>query len=135
MQTTYTLSTLDSIAEQIISLSKSKILLFYGEMGAGKTTLIKSLTKYLGVKEIASSPTFSIVNEYRGANDLIIYHFDMYRLDKPEEALDFGFDEYLEQGDWIFIEWPDKVLRLIDENYDIIDIKLIDESKRMISLR
>lgn len=135
MQTIYDLSSLDSVVKQILSLSKSKTLLFYGEMGAGKTTVIKSLVKHLGVKETASSPTFSIVNEYRGVNDIIIYHFDMYRLERAEEALDFGFDEYLSRGEWIFIEWPEKILKLIDKSYDIIDIKLINGNKRELTLK
>ena len=133
MQITYDLSQIDSIAKQIISQAKSNILLFYGEMGVGKTTLIRSLTKHLGVEETASSPTFSIVNEYHTNDDAIIYHFDMYRLSNAEEALDFGFDEYLDQGDWIFIEWPEKIIKYIPERYQKIDIRLRSKTERTLT--
>ena len=116
MKTTYTLSQLDEVAKQIIAESKSKVLLFYGEMGNGKTTLIKALCKALGVSDPVTSPTFSIVNEYLGTQNTLLYHFDCYRIEEEEEILDIGFDQYLENGNWIFIEWPQKIENLLPTN-------------------
>ena len=134
MQMIYNLSEIEDVAKTIISSSKSNILLFYGEMGAGKTTLVKSLTKELGVQETASSPTFSIVNEYISDNNEVLYHFDFYRLEKEEEALDLGFDEYLTQGDWVFIEWPEKITSFLPLNAQKITITTINASKRQLTL-
>ena len=134
MQMIYNLSEIEHIAKTIISSSKSNVLLFHGEMGAGKTTLIKSLVKELDVQETASSPTFSIVNEYISINDKVIYHFDFYRIEKEEEALDLGFEEYLNQGDWIFIEWPEKIASLLPLNAQKITIDTISASKRQMIL-
>ncbi|WP_317047375.1 tRNA (adenosine(37)-N6)-threonylcarbamoyltransferase complex ATPase subunit type 1 TsaE [Dokdonia sp. Dokd-P16] len=130
----YNLSEIEHIAKTIISSSKSNILLFYGEMGAGKTTLVKSLAKQLGVQETASSPTFSIVNEYISDNNELLYHFDFYRLEKEEEALDLGFEEYLTQGDWIFIEWPEKITSFLPLKAQKITISTIGASKRQLTL-
>ncbi|WP_405253028.1 tRNA (adenosine(37)-N6)-threonylcarbamoyltransferase complex ATPase subunit type 1 TsaE [Dokdonia sp. Asnod3-C12] len=130
----YNLSEIEHIAKTIISSSKSNILLFYGEMGAGKTTLVKSLAKELGVQETASSPTFSIVNEYISDNNKVLYHFDFYRLEKEEEALDLGFEEYLTQGDWVFIEWPEKVTSFLPLNAQKITITTISADKRQLTL-
>ncbi len=84
---------------------EQKIFALYGEMGVGKTTLVKCFCKALGVTEEAVSPTFSLVNEYSGTQK--IYHFDLYRLNSPEELLDIGFEEYLSDGAFCFIEWPE----------------------------
>nr|WP_035336759.1 tRNA (adenosine(37)-N6)-threonylcarbamoyltransferase complex ATPase subunit type 1 TsaE [Dokdonia sp. PRO95] len=134
MQMIYNLSEIEHIAKTIISSSKSNILLFYGDMGAGKTTLIKSLAQELGVQETASSPTFSIVNEYKSNDDKVIYHFDFYRLEQEEEALDLGFEEYLHQGDWVFIEWPDKIKSFLPLNAQKITINEISEVQRQLTL-
>ncbi|AEE20514.1 tRNA threonylcarbamoyladenosine biosynthesis protein TsaE [Dokdonia sp. Hel_I_63] len=134
MQMIYNLSEIEHIAKTIISSSKSNILLFYGEMGAGKTTLVKSLAKELGVQETASSPTFSIVNEYISDNNEVLYHFDFYRLEKEEEALDLGFEEYLTQGDWVFIEWPEKITSFLPLNAQKITITTISADKRQLRL-
>ena len=134
MEITYVLSQIDSISVRIIESTKSNVLLFYGEMGVGKTTLITSLAKQLGVTETVSSPTFSIVNEYRTSDDKVLYHFDAYRLNQEEEILDIGFEEYLDQGDWIFIEWPEKIARFIPENSQIIHISMNEIGERLIKL-
>ncbi len=102
------LDELRSAAEKLVSFAGTdKIFLFYGDMGAGKTTFIKSLCECLGAKENVTSPTFSIVNEYRG-DTAKIYHFDFYRLKKQDEALDMGYEEYFYSGNYCFIEWPEK---------------------------
>ncbi|UGU15356.1 tRNA (adenosine(37)-N6)-threonylcarbamoyltransferase complex ATPase subunit type 1 TsaE [Sinomicrobium kalidii] len=111
----YTLADIDKVARQLIDEVPDKTLLFYGAMGVGKTTLIKSLAKQLGVEDITGSPTFGLVNEYEGAGGLRIYHFDFYRIADESEALDIGIEDYLYTGDWIFIEWPEKIEGLLPE--------------------
>lgn len=123
------------IAEEVIKFAgNEKIFLFYGDMGAGKTTLIKSLCEFLGVAEPATSPTFSIVNEYIGANDNI-YHFDFYRLKKQEEALDMGYEEYFFSGNYCFIEWPEKIADLLPDHYIRIDIKVLTDNERQLTFK
>lgn len=114
MKVTYTQKDIPQIADQILTSSASKIFLFYGSMGVGKTTLIKEIAKKLGVTETSGSPSFSIVNEYEIPNDKI-YHFDFYRIEKVEEAYDIGIEDYLYSGHYIFIEWPEKIKELLPE--------------------
>ena len=94
MDKDYTLDQVVDISKEILRETKHKTLLFFGEMGVGKTTLIKELCKNLGVTDITHSPTFSIVNEYKGFEDIIVYHFDFYRITKEEEAYDIGIEDY-----------------------------------------
>lgn len=122
MERTYSLSELPEIASMILEQTNSKILLFYGSMGVGKTTLIKELSKQLGVEEGFSSPTFSLVNEYETKEGDLVYHFDFYRLKNEEEALDIGFEEYLSTNFWILIEWPENVVGLLPQN--VVKLKL-----------
>jgi tRNA threonylcarbamoyladenosine biosynthesis protein TsaE len=112
MKLTYSLSDIPMVASTLMDHLTYKTVLFYGEMGVGKTTLIKQLAKELGVKETLTSPTFSIVNEYE-ANDTILYHFDCYRLTSEEEAFDIGIEDYLDAGHYSFIEWPEKIKNVI----------------------
>jgi len=106
------LSDLKNVAQKIIIHSRiKKIVLLNGEMGVGKTTLVKEISKLLGVTENVSSPTFSIVNEYHG--DEVIYHFDFYRLEYEEEAYDFGVEEYFDSGKLCLLEWPEKISNLL----------------------
>lgn len=125
----FTQNDLPGVAMQIISfLGDEKIILFYGNMGAGKTTLIKALCEALGVKESVTSPTFSIVNQYTGLH-ADIYHFDFYRLKNQYEALDIGFEEYLQSGNYCFIEWPEKIDNLLPEKY--FSIKIMEEENNL----
>ncbi len=126
------LSEINKIASQIILLKPEKVIIFKGEMGAGKTTFIQALCKELGVKSAMSSPTFSLVNEYLTANKEVIYHFDMYRIQKEEEALDMGIEEYLYSNNWCFIEWAEKIENLLPNNYSIIHISVLKNKKRNI---
>src|SRR6056300_1913557 len=96
MNKNYSLHDLPKIASEIISSAKNKTLLFYGQMGVGKTTLIKELCKSLGVLDNISSPTFSLVNEFQTANNDKIYHFDFYRIEDEEEAFDIGIEDYFD---------------------------------------
>ncbi len=127
------ISDLPTAASAIINYSDDqKIFLFYGEMGAGKTTLIKSLCEYLGTSEPVTSPTFSIVNEYIGSESRI-YHFDFYRLKNETEALDMGYEEYFYSDAYCFIEWPEKIPGLLPDHYIRIKItETADNSREII---
>ena len=104
----FSLDEITNVAKQILATpSLKKVITFHAQMGAGKTTLIKELVKELGVKDNSSSPTFSLVNEYRTFEGEIVYHFDLYRLKSVEEAYDFGIEEYLDNGYLSIIEWPE----------------------------
>jgi tRNA threonylcarbamoyladenosine biosynthesis protein TsaE len=132
--TATSITQLPTTASDIISFaSNNRIFLFYGEMGAGKTTLIKSLCKYLGSNDNITSPTFAIVNEYTGKNGSI-YHFDFYRLKTQTEALDIGFEEYLYSGNYCFIEWPEKIPDLLPNKYISIKIEALDNNLRQITV-
>ena len=120
-------------AKQLIKFAdKEKIFLFYGDMGAGKTTLIKSLCECLGVHEPVTSPTFSIVNEYDGEGTRV-FHFDFYRLKNQSEALDMGYEEYFYSGNYCFIEWPEKIAGLLPPHYIRINIQVLDSNERLLT--
>lgn len=133
MEITYKLSDLENVAKQIIAHAQSKIILFDAEMGMGKTTLIKEIVRILGVKDVANSPTFSIVNEYNTSDNGTIFHFDMYRIEEEEEALDFGIEEYFYSNNWCFIEWPERIPNLIPEEHHVVRIRLEDETTRTLN--
>lgn len=135
MKITFSLEQLNEIAEKIVAQKPNKIILFHGEMGVGKTTLIKAIAKTLGVQDATSSPTFSLVNEYPIDNLLKIYHFDMYRLKTETEAYDMGIDEYLDSGNWCFIEWAEKIPNLIPKVHSSISINLLSDYKRELILK
>ncbi len=113
--------------------NQTKILLFYGEMGAGKTTLIKAFCVALGVEDPVSSPTFSIVNEYHYPEGKV-YHFDCYRLKNQTEALDIGLEEYLYSGNYCLMEWPEKIPDLLPENYLEIFLEVQADSLRKLTI-
>ena len=133
MEFTYTLSEIDAIAEKILPHLQSKVVIFKGGMGFGKTTLIKALVRALGSTDNVSSPTFSLVNPYEGANDKI-YHFDFYRIKNEEEAFDIGFEEYLYSGDWCFIEWAERVEKYLPETYTIVELIQVDKNHRKLKI-
>lgn len=122
MNENYTITQLSEVAHQIIDTASNKVLLFYGEMGVGKTTLIKEIVKQLGVDDIVSSPTFSLVNEYLSLKGETIYHFDFYRITDEEEALDIGVEEYFDSNNWCFVEWPENIKNLLPLNAVTISI-------------
>lgn len=115
MEYKFNVNDLPHIAKEILLKVPNKTLLFYGTMGVGKTTLIKEISKQLGVTDIINSPTFSLVNEYEIVNDKI-YHFDFYRIKTEEEALDIGIEDYFFSEYWKLIEWPEKVSNLLPPN-------------------
>ena len=134
MKKIYTLLEVDQIAREIIELISGKVVLFYGQMGVGKTTLIKEICKSLHTEDIISSPTFSLVNEYRTQNDEPIYHFDFYRIESEEEALDIGVEDYFYSGDWCLIEWPNNIENLLPLDAVEIHLSHADDGKRSIQL-
>lgn len=134
MEILYTLEEVDKVAKQILEQASSRTFLFYGKVGAGKTTLIKSLANCLEVTDAISSPTFSLVNEHLTASGEKLFHFDLYRLKEMEEALDIGIEDYLDSGAWIFIEWPDKVVSLLADSFHKIEITHQDSGQRLLKL-
>ena len=135
MQTiTYTLDNIDEIAHLLIQeAGDQKVWVFRGEMGAGKTTLIKSLAKALQVSDSVSSPTFGIVNEYQTLAKGLIYHFDFYRLDDPMEALDIGIEEYFYSGNFCWLEWAEKIAPFLPDQFFHIELALASETGRILT--
>jgi len=122
-----TVTELPSIARAILDkYPDERVFAFYGDLGAGKTTLIKALCQALGVERDVTSPTFAIINEYDAAGIDLVYHFDFYRIKKPEEALDIGYEEYLYSGSYCFMEWADKIEELLPGSYVYILISKSD---------
>jgi len=108
------------------------IFAFYGSMGAGKTSFIKAICEEMGVKDVITSPTFAIVNEYELPDGGAIYHFDFYRIQKTEEAFDLGYEEYFYSGQPCFIEWPEKIESLLPEDCTMVKIEEMEDGKRMV---
>jgi tRNA threonylcarbamoyladenosine biosynthesis protein TsaE len=127
----FELRDLNQVAKTLLEKSKEKIFLFEGEMGAGKTTLIKELCKVLGSHDHFSSPTYSIVNEYEMPGGKI-YHFDLYRCKGIEELMDLGMEEYLDSGNYCFIEWPELAENLIEGEYVKVHL-LVEGGRRLIT--
>ena len=116
---------LENAAKMLIdSFADQKIFAFYGKMGAGKTTFIQAICKYLGSPDNVTSPTFALINEYSAANGHPIYHMDFYRIEKLEEVFDLGYEDYLYSGNYCLIEWPEKIESLLPGRY--VEVK-IDE--------
>jgi tRNA threonylcarbamoyladenosine biosynthesis protein TsaE len=136
--TTYEIKSLDTIhktAREFISqIGDHTVFAFNGIMGAGKTTFIKAICEEMGVKETINSPTFSIVNEYEAADKRIIFHFDCYRINKIQEALDLGAEEYLYSGNLCFIEWSENIAPILPDSIINVDIIEMENGKRKISV-
>lgn len=112
------------------SLEGRTIVAFRGEMGAGKTTLINEICGLLGVEDNVTSPTFALVNEYRDRDGQPVYHFDFYRIEKPEEAFDLGYEEYFDSGALCLVEWPERIESLLPENIMTVRIDIEDGHSR-----
>ena len=113
-------------------MGNNKVFAFYGGMGAGKTTFIKALCEEMGVTETVSSPTFAIINEYRGKEGTPIFHFDFYRISKLEEAFDFGYEDYFYSGNLCFIEWPELVESILPQDAVKIAIRVMENGSRIL---
>ena len=133
MELTYKITDIDFVAEELLKHVSSKTLVFQADMGVGKTTLIKALVKALGSSDVVTSPTFSLVNEYKVFNDKI-YHFDFYRIKKEEEALNFGIEDYLFNDSWVFMEWFENIPNLVPKNSNLISIKQNKNTSRTLKL-
>jgi tRNA threonylcarbamoyladenosine biosynthesis protein TsaE len=125
------LKTINETARQFIEqIGNETVFAFNGTMGAGKTTFIKAICQELGVTETVNSPTFSIVNEYEAADGSIIYHFDCYRINKMEEALEIGVEEYLYSGNLCFIEWSENIASLLPDSVINVEITEVENGER-----
>ena len=129
MKLEYSLKNISKVSQKIVENIKHKIIVFEGEMGSGKTTLIKSICKKIKTTDNVSSPTFSLINEYKSQNS-IIYHFDFYRIKNINEAYAFGANEYIDSGRLCLIEWGFKIKEMLPEQYHIIKIKKISKNLR-----
>lgn len=130
----HSVSDLSEVAGAILeSLAGRSIVVFRGEMGAGKTTLIRAICDALGVTDTVTSPTFAIVNEYHGDGTPPVYHFDFYRIDRIEEAFDFGYEEYFYSGNLCLVEWPEKIESLLPDDVMTVRIDVPDEDTRLIA--
>lgn len=138
MSTTLEIKSLDTIGntalEFIQQMGDNTVFVFHGEMGAGKTTLIKAICEKLGVEDVITSPTFAIVNEYRSQSGELIYHFDFYRIKNESEAFDFGYEDYFFSGSLCFIEWPELVESLLPHDTIHVSIKEADDGKRIVEI-
>jgi tRNA threonylcarbamoyladenosine biosynthesis protein TsaE len=114
---------------------KPNCLAFYGEMGAGKTTIIKEICHILKVKDITSSPSFSLINQYVTDSGRTIFHFDFYRINRKEEVFDLGYEEYFFGDSLCLIEWPEKIETLLPEFHYRIDIELLDKRQRLLKIK
>lgn len=132
------IESLDKIHEAAIEFIKAMgdntVFAFHGEMGVGKTTFIKAICEKLGVSDTINSPTFAIINEYRSDSGELIYHFDFYRINKIEEAFDFGYEDYFYSGSLCFIEWPEKVESLLPNDTVNVSIKVLEDGSRNVKL-
>lgn len=114
---------------------KPNCLAFYGEMGAGKTTIIKEICHILKVRDMTSSPSFSLINQYETESGRLIYHFDFYRINKKDEVFDLGYEEYFFGDSLCLIEWPEKIEPLLPESHYRIDIELLDNRQRLLKIK
>ena len=132
----YNFDQIHKAIEFILLQSTSQLICFQGDLGSGKTTLIKAMIQKLGAVDSGASPTFGLVNEYYDAEgDLLAYHLDCYRLKDEEEALDIGIEEYLEADCWVFVEWPDRILSLLPERRTEILLKSVGFDRRDLQLK
>ncbi|MCK0199583.1 tRNA (adenosine(37)-N6)-threonylcarbamoyltransferase complex ATPase subunit type 1 TsaE [Ornithobacterium rhinotracheale] len=121
---------LPQIAQAIVAELNKPVVLFRGEMGVGKTTLITAMLQAMQSEDEASSPTYALVNEYQTAKGTV-YHFDFYRINSEEEAYDMGWEEYAYSGDFCFVEWPEKIENLLPENHHTINIENHDGERHI----
>lgn len=131
MEISFNRETISRAVDYIIGHKKHTVIRIDGAMGAGKTTLISEICKKIGVLEATSSPTFSLVNNYQGKKEPI-YHFDFYRLENPNEAIDFGVEEYFESGHLCLLEWAEIISEHLPLSYDHYELKWVNETTRIL---
>lgn len=130
---TYSFEEITPTASKILPHLHHKVVLLQAGMGVGKTTLTKALTRELGVEEVVSSPTFSIINEYMAGQEKV-YHFDFYRIEHLSQAIEIGVEEYFYSGNWCFIEWAEHVEALLPCEYSIIHIQELSPTLRLLKI-
>jgi tRNA threonylcarbamoyladenosine biosynthesis protein TsaE len=136
IQLVFTKTQIERVAQQFLNLTVGfRHIAFFGSMGSGKTTFITAICKKLGVNDLVSSPTFSIINEYSTKEGIPVYHFDFYRIKKEEELFDIGFEEYCDGEGYCFIEWPEKAEDLLSTDFLWVKIEETENSKRSISFK
>ena len=129
------LGDLPEAAEEILdALDGRNVVAFFGTMGAGKTTLIREICEQLGSEDVVTSPTFALVNRYNSANGRPIFHFDFYRIERPEEAFDMGYEEYFYSGDLCLVEWPELVEQLLPEEAMVVKIEILSPTERKFTI-
>lgn len=127
---------LDGLATEILhDFAGPRLYGLIGEMGSGKTTLIKSFCKALGVTDKVTSPTFALINEYRTSEGEAVYHFDVYRIKKTEEVMDIGYETYFFSGQYVFVEWAEKIAELLPGSYVKIQIDELEDGSRKILVK
>ncbi|MCD4724579.1 MAG: tRNA (adenosine(37)-N6)-threonylcarbamoyltransferase complex ATPase subunit type 1 TsaE [Bacteroidales bacterium] len=127
---------LDYIAGDILDKAGgAHVFALFGEMGAGKTTLIKQFCSRLGITDVVTSPTFALINEYQSENEGPVYHFDVYRIRKLEEVMDIGYETYFYSGNYVFIEWPEKIMELLPDKYVYLKIRELEDGSREILVK
>ncbi|MGB0376424.1 MAG: tRNA (adenosine(37)-N6)-threonylcarbamoyltransferase complex ATPase subunit type 1 TsaE [Flavobacteriaceae bacterium] len=134
MEIRFTLDEIDAVAAKIAPELKHRIVRMEGAMGAGKTTLIQALGRQLNLIDSVTSPTFSVVNTYLNKDQEIFYHFDFYRIESENETLDFGVEEYFDSGCWCFLEWSERIAKLLPDQYSTVTIEVLNEKTRYLQL-
>tara|TARA_X000001036_G_scaffold57389_1_gene47150 strand:- start:677 stop:1087 length:411 start_codon:yes stop_codon:yes gene_type:complete len=134
MTFSYSLSEIDKASDFIFNKIKSKTIFFRGDLGSGKTTLIKNLCFKIGTKETISSPTFPILNIYK-YDEQSIYHADLYRINNLKDLNEIGFFDIINQKSWVFVEWPDIIINMIDSPYSIVKISNEGKQKRKLLIK
>ena len=136
MEIVYQEEEISDVASRLLkNIERAQMICFYGSMGAGKTTLIKAIVRQLGAEQYGNSPTFGIVNEYSSPDGTLLgYHFDFYRIEDENEALDIGLEEYFSRDVWIFIEWPEKIESLLPEDAVKVNIDVVDDLSRKLTV-
>ena len=131
----FSLENIDDAAFDFLQkVGDCKHFAFYGLMGSGKTTFIKSICKLIGVTGSVTSPTFALVNDYNAGADRRVFHFDFYRINKPEEVFDFGCEEYFASGEYCFVEWPEKAEIALPTDICKVYIKELENEKREVTI-
>ena len=134
MQREYSLIEIEQVAAELLESTNCKVFLFFGPMGVGKTTLIKTISKKLGVTETVSSPTFSLVNEYKTTDCKTVFHFDFYRIKNEIEALDMGVEEYFDADAYCLVEWPEKIKNLVPLDAISVFLSEMNNGKRKLKV-
>lgn len=124
----------DAAEEILAALDGRSVVAFFGAMGAGKTTIIKEICSRLGSEDVVTSPTFALVNRYEAADGRPIYHFDFYRIERPEEAFDMGYEEYFYSEGLSLVEWSEKIENLLPDDVMRVEIQVVSPTKRLIRI-